>query len=130
MADEILQNSQDGDLQSEPTDHAASKGVNGIKTVGRMAKKGAEKAADRSDDFIFKQKKKPIKTDLNDAEKKRKAHLEKKQREGYLSGAEQKELDVLKQTEKKAKAGAKAEAQRIKTLKAKRCFQVSSEIPP
>ena len=122
MADEILQNSQDGDLQSEPTDHATSKGVNGIKNVGRMAKKGAEKAADRSDDFIFKQKKKPIKTDLNDAEKKRKAHLEKKQREGYLSGAEQKELDVLKQTEKKAKAGAKAEAQRIKTLKAKRNF--------
>ena len=133
MADEILQNSQDGDIQSEPTDHAASKGSNGVKTVGRMAKKGAEKAADRlakdgkagtqykSDDFTFEQKKKPIKTDLNDAEKKRKAHLEKKQREGYLSGAEQKELDVLKQTEKKAKAGAK-EAQRIKTLKAKRNF--------
>ena len=99
--------------------------------IGNMAKKVAEETADKLakaekmgfqyslNDSLHRQTHKQTKTSLNESEKKRKIHLEKKQREGYLSNSEAKELIVLKQSEKKAKAGAKAEAQRIKTLKAK-----------
>ena len=119
MSDDLFQESDNGLFESDDTEIRADETLkNGVRKAGNAAKdisssvdKGLEKLLNNNQK---NRKNERSKAGLSSEEASRKSSLMRKKKQGFLTSAEEKELNVLTQAEKKAKAAKKAAFQKKK----------------